>query len=142
MPQHHNPANDNRPSTALPTDVLDSLEVQLSTIRKSLEAATSLGVQFAEIRRSLAAAAAAAAAPAPAPAPRLGKAEVLAAVKRAGNITVAQIMKELPGLQKSSAWMHVKKLAKEGEVRLESTCRGRTDGHFYTIVWHRDSMIT
>lgn len=70
---------------------------------------------------------------------RASAADVEAAVKRAGNMTVAQVMAAC-NLQKSSAWHHINALEREGKVWLRQT--HRADGRKHTIVYHADAIVT
>lgn len=93
---------------------------------------SSLETQIADLKRQLEAQAEAAAKP------RSGVAEVEAAVKAAVKpMTIAQIMSAC-GLQKSSTWMHVNRLEKEGKVWLQQT--HRPDGRKHTLVHHADNI--
>ncbi len=71
--------------------------------------------------------------------PPAGKAEVLAAVKAAGHLTVAQLMSACQ-LQKSSAWHHLNTLEREGAVWFRQT--HRPDGRKHTVIYHADAIAT
>lgn len=98
--------------------------------RNSTAAALSaLEAQIAELKRKLDEASK----------PKSGAADVEAAVKRAGHLTVAQLMAAC-NLQKSSAWHHINALEREGKVWLRQT--HRPDGRKHTVIYHADSIAT
>lgn len=57
-------------------------------------------------------------------------------------MTAPEMLKALPGLAKSSLWLHVNALERKGEVRIELTSRGSKDGRKRQVIWHRDAMLT
>lgn len=98
--------------------------------RNSTAAAlATLEAQIADLKRKLDAASK----------PKAGAPEVEAAVKRAGHLTVAQVMAAC-NLQKSSAWHHINALERQGKVWLRQT--HRADGRKHTLVYHADAIVT
>lgn len=95
---------------------------------------TALETQIAELRKQVSEAQRQSAR-------RAGKAEVLAALPKVGGMTAEQILKAVP-VAKSSLWLHLNALEREGKVVFVTTSRGRKDGRKHTVIYHADAIVT
>lgn len=113
------PSNHSDPHTSHLTTALSALETQIAELRKQVSEAQRQSAQR-----------------------RIGSAEILGALPKSGGMTAEELLKALPGLAKSSLWMHLRKLEKDAKVRFEETSRGRKDGRLHRVIYHADAMIT
>lgn len=72
---------------------------------------------------------------------RVGPTEILACLKSARHMTAPEILKALPGLAKSSLWLHLNALEREGKVWFQVTHAGGT-GRKVTRIWHGEEIAT
>jgi hypothetical protein len=74
---------------------------------------------------------------------RVGAPEILTCLKQHGHLTAAQLLAkpELGGLAKSSLWLHLNALEREGKVWFRVT-HGGQGGRKITEIYHSDAIVT
>lgn len=74
---------------------------------------------------------------------RVGAPEILACLKRNRHMTAAELLAapELAGLAKSSLWLHLNTLEREGKVWFQLTYAGGK-GRKVTNIWHGEEIAT
>lgn len=71
---------------------------------------------------------------------RVGAPEILACLKQAGHMSAAEILKAVP-IAKSSLWLHLNALEREGKVWFRVTHAGQ-GGRKVTEIYHADAIVT
>lgn len=74
---------------------------------------------------------------------RVGAPEILTCLKQCGHLTAAQLLArpELAGIAKSSLWLHLNALEREGKVWFRVTHAGQ-GGRKVTEIYHADAIVT
>lgn len=71
---------------------------------------------------------------------RVGPSEILTCLKHNRHMTAPEILKALPGLAKSSLWLHLNALEREGKVWFRLTYAGGK--RKVTEIWHGEEIAT
>lgn len=98
-------------------EMLESVRAQLLNIERKLEA--DIAAQ---------------------PRHRVGPSEILTCLKQNRHMTAPEILKALPGLAKSSLWLHLNALEREGKVWFRLTYAGGK--RKVTEIWHGEEIAT